>query len=139
MEKIIMVKVRPSLVQGIIPKVEVALSVVELEKNNDNKMLDFCYKEIGCDLIEYATFGDPYEEKHFNAIVDEEGLLKSGNIAMSLELPINNKPIQLDLCGTVLLSKSKLGEEGLEEVGLTMEEVEYISKNLEVKVIGVTR
>lgn len=139
MEKIIMVKVRPSLVQGLIPNVEV--SVVELEKSNGNssEMLDFCYKEIGCELIDYAMFGNPYEENHFNAIVDDEGLLKSGNVVMSLELPINNKPIQLDLCGTVLLSKSKLGEEGLEEVGLTMEEVEYISKNLEVKVIGVTR
>lgn len=137
MTKLTMIKIepKPSIEKDFIPSVR--LSKIEIDTDN---FLEVCYKEIGCDLIEYATFGNPYEENHFNAIVDEEGLLKSGNLVMELGLILNGEKLILQLCGTVLLSKSKLDEEhGLIDIGLTDNEIDYLKNNLEVSLIGKTK
>lgn len=142
MKKLQMLKVAPKLVEdSILPKIEI--SVVALESKGEEfesrEMLDFYYKEIECDLIDVATFGNPYEKNHFSVIVDDEGLLKSGNVAMALLLPIEGETLTLELCGTLLFSKSELIEgEGLVEVGLTEEEIQYVIENLGIKIIGIT-
>lgn len=135
MTKLTMMKIEPSIEKDFIPSVR--LSKIEIDTDN---FLEDCYKEINCDLIEYATFGDPYEQDHFNAIVDEEGLLKSGNLIMELELTLIKEKLKLQLCGTVLLGKSKLDEEhGLIDIGLTDNEIDYLKNNLEVSLIGKTK
>ena len=134
------------------PKVDVAKKLVTVEtelvstevdySQVDNSMLDFYYKHTECDCIDIVSFGGLYNPKGFTVVCDDEGLLKSGNAVMKYTLPIESLPYELDLAGSILIGKSDYiegrMEDGLFEVGLTMEDVEYIQNKLQISFLGLT-
>lgn len=142
-----LLKIEPSIKElpiGLQPTITISVVEVEVNDENTNEFLYFAYEQIGCDCIDVTTFGGHYNENHFSVTVDDEGLLKSGNVAMELKLPIVDMGVvTLELCGTILIGHCSELEgkplDGLYEVGLTDEQIEYVQNNLEIRVIGLTR
>ena len=138
-QKIKLLKIEPKLEDeyiGISMK-EVSTYVDYVGDSRD--FLEFVYDEIGCELIDVATFGNYASENHFTCIVDDEGLLKSGNVAIEYSLPINDIKHTLELCGTILVGKVGMveGVDSYIEIGLTDEEVTYLKGNMQFKVLGL--
>src|SRR5699024_212006 len=84
----------------------VAVSFVESEQVSPE--LDFFYKHIDTDIVEFVTLDD------VTIIVDEVGLLKTGNPVMEVVIG-EHEPLQL--AGTIVFGQTKFTDEGLEVVG----------------------
>lgn len=141
---IYLLRLRPQVdVEKKLITVETELVSTDVDySQDDNSVLDFYYKHTECDCIDIVSFGGLYNPKGFSVVCDDEGLLKSGNAVMKYTLPIDNVPYELDLSGSILIGKSDTikGREldGLFEVGLTMDEIEYIQDNLHIEFLGLT-
>ena len=138
-----LMRVRPNIIGDVI-NVECEVVSKEVDfSSDDTTMLDFFYKNIGCDCIDIVSFGGLYNPKGFSVTVDDEGLLKSGNVVLKYTLPIDNDNHVLELSGTILIGKCDYvegrDEDGLNEVGLSDEEIKYIKENLQIELKGVTR
>lgn len=138
-----MLKIQPILINGTVDmKVKVIGKMVDFDKD-EATMLDVFYKHIECDCIDIVSFGGHYNPKGYSVVVDDEGLLKSGNVVITYTLPIDGEEYPLDLAGAILIGKSDYvenrDEDGLYEVGLSDEDLDYIQDNLTIKLRGVTR
>ena len=139
-----LIKIRPNIVGDIMVDLDVSIIGKEVDFSNDDlTMLDEYYKHIGCDCIDITSFGGIYNPKGYSVVVDDEGLLKSGNLVMAYTLPIEGENITLELAGTILIGKSDYVEnkdfDGLYEVGLSDSDIEYIKEHLSVRLLGLTR
>ena len=56
------------------------VKLIDLSLKNNDLVLEECYKLIDCDLVEFV-----YSRDHRLLIVDEEGLLKEGNLPFKVE------------------------------------------------------
>ena len=138
-----LLRIRPSVVDTM---VMVGVEVVEKEvdfSKDDLSMLDFYYEHTECDCIDIVSFGGLYNANGFSVVCDDEGLLKSGNVVMKYALPIDDELHELKLSGSILIGKCDYIEgredDGMYEVGLTDEQLDYIQENLQYKLLGVTR
>lgn len=136
-------KITPTLEKGVVKLTHEVVSKEVDYSLEDNQMLEFYYRQIGCDTIDVTNFGGYSNPMHFSATVDDEGLLKSGNVAMSYSIPIGNRKVVRELCGTVLIGRVAEIEgrehDGYFEIGLTDNDIEFLKKNIECEVLGVTR
>ena len=98
--------------------------------------LPFYYKQIDTDLVEFTAFNVEDYNKDYCIIVDEEGLMKSGNPAYKLTLSVDGVEYVRELVGNILIGKSEYGEEGAYETGLTKEEADNLISNLQVELFG---
>lgn len=137
-----LMRIKPSIVGNTLSlESEIVSKEVDFSQD-DISMLDFYYEHTECNCIDIVTFGDVDSLKSFTVVVDDEGLLKSGNVVMTYQLDILGVPYELDLCGAILIGKSDYiegREDGLYEVGLDDEQIQFIQNNLAVKFLGVTR
>lgn len=135
-------KVSPILAEGVIRVRKEVISKEVDFSNEENQMLDFFYENIGCDLIDVVVFGDYYSPSHFTATVDDEGLLKSNNVVLNYKINVDGRELAYDLCGTVLFGRvgevEGREEDGFFELGLNDEDIEYLDKNLQIDLVGVT-
>lgn len=139
-----LLKIAPKLeVEGIVKLTQEIITKEVDFAEEDNKMLDFFYENIGCDCIDVVAFGYYDNPSHYSVTVDDEGLLKSGNVVIQYTLPIDNEPIVKELAGTILIGKVAEIEgrefDGFFEVGLSDTDIEYLTKNLKFDLKGVTR
>lgn len=102
--------------------------VKEIEKDDKNGNLKDYYRIIDCDLIDIVNYSE-----EIAIVVDDEGLLKSGNPVFEINLPNGN---QLHLAGTLVFAKDPKNGESL--TGLDAGEIYNLMMNLDIKVIGVT-
>lgn len=138
-----LLRIRPSILNGAVD-LEVSIVSKEVDFSQDDiSMLDFYYKNTECDCIDIVSFGGIYNPNGFTVVCDDEGLLKTNNIVLKYILPIDGENLELDLSGSILIGKSDYIEgredDGMYEIGLNDEQIEYIHKNLQIKFLGVTR
>ena len=135
MEKTYFVKIEAF----IKPDVEVLVSIGTVEAPQvaeGESTLPFYYKQIDTDLVEFTAFNVEDYNKDYCIIVDEEGLMKSGNPAYKLTLSVDGVEYVRELVGNILIGKSEYGEEGAYETGLTKEEADNLISNLQVELFG---
>jgi hypothetical protein len=82
-----------------------------MDAPEQDEVLDFLYKEIGCNTVDVAYLPDG-----LLGWVDDEGLLKSGNVVCEY----GGAP----LAGTVILSMSETTDEGETKWLETVEDIE---------------
>lgn len=90
--------------------------------------LEKMYELLGCSTVDVVSL-----DHNIDMWVDDEGLLKSGNMVMDYTIS-NDAPIKLS--GNVLLLASN--DEG-ETIGLSDEQLSWIQKNLTYRAIGYVR
>lgn len=138
-----LLKIAPTLENGDFKFTHEVITKEVDYSQEENQMLHFLYENIGCNCIDVVMFGDYHDTNHFSVTVDDEGLLKSGNVVMSYTLTIDNNTMVKELSGTVLFGKVAeiKGREldGYFEVGLTDDDIKYLTKNLKFNVLGITR
>lgn len=138
-----LLKIAPKLEDGFVKLIKEVVSKEVDYSLEENQMLEFFYEHIGCDTIDVVAFGYYDNPNHFSVTVDDNGLLTSGNVAMKYTLPFEGEDISLELCGTILIGKvSELEgreDDGYFEVGLSDDNIEFLTKNLKFDVLGVTR
>jgi|SRR5699024_541564 len=98
----------------------------------DEKGFDFFREKINCDLIEFASM-----EKGIEAIIDEEGLLKSGNPIFSI---MDNGKIK-HFGGRIVFTKSEFNHvTGLVTKGFkNKDEIMDFLKDIKVELIGFVK
>lgn len=121
-------------------EVLVSIGTVEVPQLSEGEStLPFCYKQINTDIVEFTSFFLEDYNKDYCIIVDEEGLLKSGNPAYRVTLDVDGKKYVRELVGVILIGKSGYGEEGAYETGLTKEEADNLVSNLQVELFGFVK
>ena len=102
------------------------LEVIECK---DDKLLDTCYKEIGCDCIECPT--SAILPGHLQMIVDESGWLKDEpqiNVIASWFYSKLHKDYLI--AGTAIIARRGLNQDGEEDlISLTDQDITFL-KNL---------
>lgn len=95
--------------------------------------LKHMYDLIGCDLVEAVRL-----PKDIDIWVDEEGLLKSGNIVIGYKVEPNEESdgFELQLAGNALFLSSD--EEG-NTIGLNEEQLKWIQDNVKYGMFGVAK
>lgn len=101
---------------------------VKVEKVNDEDIsLKEMYRLINCDLVELVRLTD-----NINIWVDEEGLLKSGNVVTE----IISDDMKIKLAGKILfLKEDKDGK----SIGLNSEDIKFLNSNLKYRIVGFTQ
>ena len=135
MEKLYYVKIEAFVKAEI--EVLVSIGVVEAPQlAEEESTLPFYYEQIDTDLVEFTSFCLEDYNKDYCIIMDEEGLMKSGNPAYRLTLTVDEVEYVRELVGVILIGKGGYGEEGAYETGLTKEEADNLISNLQVELFG---
>lgn len=100
--------------------------IVEIEGKN---RLQTYYKLIDCDCIDIVNLTEDIA-----VIVDDEGLLKSGNPVFEVKY----KDRTLQLAGTMIFVKNVYTHEGIDSAGFNDPELVDLFLNLKITMIGVT-
>lgn len=103
--------------------------------SNSDAMLDFFQEHVE-NIIDIVNMHVYDYENDIAVVVDDEGLLKVGNIVYEIKF----KEQKIQLAGTLLIGKNEMREDGLYTVGFTSEELRDIhnNKHIVVKAIGET-
>jgi len=111
------------------------LEVIE-DDNFDN--LEFFHKHVA-DTIDITSFYMDSMEDDFALIVDDIGLMISGNVVVSIIYSVNGKEYKQALSGNVLVGKNKKIDFGYDTVGMTLEEAEDFLNNVKLDAYGIVR
>lgn len=106
-----------------------------VKKDEKEKNLPFYYENIGCNLIEFVQI-----DREYSLVVDEEGLLKSGNPAWEITLKKSLKPVHV--VGRFILVKDIETDDGMISVGFADENeaMQHYSKLIDsIQLIGFVR
>lgn len=103
--------------------------VIKLERSSDYNLTDYC-QHIGCSMIDIA-----YLSRDVCIIVDDEGLLKSGNPVFEVKTANGHS---LQLAGTLLVAGNKETDDGAEIDTLSTYQCLELLHNLQICLIGET-
>lgn len=95
--------------------------------------LQTMYDNIGCDTVDVVRLPN-----NIDVWVDDEGLLKSGNVVMDYLVKENkeSEEFSLQLAGNALLLS--YDNEG-NSLGLSDEQIKWIQNNIQVRPYGITK
>ncbi|WP_077324090.1 DUF3846 domain-containing protein [Virgibacillus siamensis] len=104
--------------------------VIELKNDLAYNLADY-RKIIDCSMIDIVNLGEDV-----CIIIDDEGLLKSGNPVLNIETESGH---ELQLAGTLIFAGNRQADEGDEITSLETGKCLNLLHNLKLSVIGVTR
>jgi len=105
--------------------------IIELNGGQGNE-LKFYQNSIDCRTIDIVNLS-----KDVCIIIDDEGLLKSGNPVFEVKTEMIDEPLQL--AGTMLFAGQTETDEGAEIDTLSTGKCLELLNNLKIRVIGVTK
>lgn len=107
-----------------------------IEKSEEVDSLDFFHDHVS-NIIDITSLGLFDYEKDLAFVIDDEGLMKSGNLVYLVE--IGDK--SMHIAGDFLIGRNELKEDGIYTIGFTKDEINDIKNNhgLRVSVYGVTK
>lgn len=94
-------------------------------------MLKEMYDHIGCELVEFVDLPNGIV-----AIVDEEGLLYSGNPVFKLT---NNEGHELHLVGNILIGENEETDDGKGVKEISKESFVDFKTNYQITLVGMTQ
>ena len=106
-------------------KMDFNVDFIDVERGD---LLKDCYNEIGCEIVDMVSIDDT-----FTAIIDDEGLLKSGN-------PVFEFSNGYHFAGNILIATTKIKEDlEVELDSVNIERAfEFLSK-YKARLVGVTK
>jgi len=115
---------------AVIPNIQIAF-----EGKTTEEEINFYYKTLKINTFDIVQYNDELE-----FIVDDEGLLKSGNPVFEIPNDIYVEP--LNIAGGFLIGKRVVTEDDIKTIGFSSKDEADIAlrkAGLKLKVIGVTR
>ncbi|MED4077650.1 hypothetical protein ACQKEY_22610 [Lysinibacillus fusiformis] len=120
---------------------EESKKVVELNKN-PKYIFEEYYRIIQISLVDHISFEDEERNIILEFIIDEEGLLKSGNPVFKVEIQMHGETINFLIYGAFLIGRTYYSTEGYAFTGFydaeTVNEV-LVQYQIEVFYIGKIR